>query len=228
MFTGIIEELGKIRQIQSGKDSARIFIEAKTVMEGTKLGDSICVNGVCLTVTEIFAYGFSADIMSESLKRSSLGDLKTNSLVNLERAMQMGGRFGGHIVSGHIDGIGNIKKMQRSDIAIFFTIESDAKILKYIIEKGSIAVDGISLTVVSVTDKDFTFSIIPHTLENTVLKTKTISDTVNLEVDLVGKYVEKLLSIEPAILENYKALTKQNNNNGSKITNQFLAENGFL
>lgn len=222
MFTGIIEELGKIKSINFGADSAELFINATTVLQGTVVGDSICVNGVCLTVKKIVNNAFSADVMSETLKRSNLGSLKLNDLVNLERAMQMNGRFGGHIVSGHIDGTGKITKIQKSDIALVFSINFDEKLAKYIVKKGSIAIDGISLTIAEMGNTEFTISTIPHTLENTVLKTKTINDIVNLEVDVIGKYVEKLLLKEPEILNHYLP-----ENSKSKITKEFLAENGF-
>ena len=147
MFTGIIEEVGKVKTIIRGKNSAQISIDAEKVLENTKIGDSIAVNGVCLTVTALSHSGFSADVMFETLNRSNLGELTQNALVNLERAMPMNGRFGGHIVSGHIDGTGKISKMQRNDIALVFTIETNSKITDFVIEKGSIAIDGISLTV---------------------------------------------------------------------------------
>jgi riboflavin synthase len=193
MFTGIIEEVGTVDRIQKGARSAKIFIRGKVVLEGLKLGDSISVNGVCLTVTGFDGTGFNADIMQETLSRSSLGRLHSSSLVNLERAMAADGRFGGHIVSGHIDGVGVIRSIVRDDNAYWFKIRTTPQILRYIIEKGSIAIDGISLTVAEVTGDDFSVSVIPHTMERTTFNTKKVGDTLNLENDCIGKYVEKLL-----------------------------------
>ncbi len=225
MFTGIIEEVGKIKTIIRGKNSAQISIDAEKVLENTKIGDSIAVNGVCLTVTALSHSGFSADVMFETLNRSNLGELTQNALVNLERAMPMNGRFGGHIVSGHIDGTGKISKMQRNDIALVFTIETNSKITDFVIEKGSIAIDGISLTVTEVQKDFFSISAIPHTIANTGLKNKKLGDTVNLESDIIGKYVEKLLLANPEIVAN--DTEKNEASSGSGITLEFLAKNGF-
>ena len=189
MFTGIIEEVGKIISCAGGK----ICIQAKTVLEGTKLGDSIAVNGACLTVTSIKNGQFTADVMPETLNRSSLGALKNGDGVNLERAMAADGRFGGHIVSGHIDGTGTIKKMQKDGNAVWVYIAAASSILNLIIEKGSIAIDGISLTVAKVNEKEFAVSVIPTTAKETTLLAKKAGDIVNLENDVIGKYVQKLL-----------------------------------
>lgn len=215
MFTGIVEEVGKIKAIKKGKNSARLVINAKKVLEDVKLGDSIAVNGVCLTVTEFSNSEFGVDVMHESLKKSSLSTLKNDSSVNLERAMLLNGRFGGHIVSGHIDGTGKIINIKNDDNAIWYTISAKDKIMKYIIEKGSITIDGISLTVANLSESDFSVSIIPHTQEETILKTKKIGDIVNLENDCIAKYVEKLLNFKE------KSEVKKD------ITMDFLLENGF-
>lgn len=215
MFTGIVEEVGKIKAIKKGKNSARLVINAKKVLEDVKLGDSIAVNGVCLTVTEFSNSEFGVDVMHESLKKSSLSTLKNDSSVNLERAMLLNGRFGGHIVSGHIDGTGKIINIKNDDNAIWYTISAKDKIMKYIIEKGSITIDGISLTVANLSESDFSVSIIPHTQEETILKTKKIVDIVNLENDCIAKYVEKLLNFKE------KSEVKKD------ITMDFLLENGF-
>ena len=215
MFTGIVEEVGRIEEISHGKDSARLTISAKTVLEGTKEGDSIAVNGICLTVTSLFSEGFTADVMHETLNRSSLAMLTDKSLVNLERAMPANGRFGGHIVSGHVDGVGKIVRIQRDDIAIWYTIETTAEILRYIVEKGSVTVDGISLTVAKVSTGNFCISAIPHTIEKTVLKERREGSLVNLETDVIGKYVEKLLNIQAKPQKN------------STITRDFLEKYGF-
>ena len=212
MFTGIIEEIGTVRRIEHGAMGARLTIQAKTVLEDTRIGDSIATNGVCLTVVSMTGDSFSADVMAESLRRSSLGTLQGGSPVNLERAMAANGRFGGHIVSGHIDGTGTIASQKREDNAVWVKIKTPAPLLRYIVEKGSIAIDGVSLTVAAVTDTDFSVSIIPHTGAQTILLGKKPGDPVNLECDVIGKYVEKL--------------TAPHKTGG--ISTNFLAENGFL
>ena len=217
MFTGIIEEIGTVRRIERGAAGARLTIAAKTVLEGTKLGDSIATNGVCLTVVAMTADSFSADVMAESLRRSSLGALQSGSPVNLERAMPMNGRFGGHIVSGHIDGTGTIASQKREDNAIWVTVNTSASLLRYIVEKGSIAIDGVSLTVAAVDQTGFSVSIIPHTGAQTILLDKKPGETVNLECDVIGKYVEKLLAP-------YAPAEKSTS---SSITMEFLAQHGF-
>ena len=212
MFTGIVEELGTVGRVGGGV----IDISASLVLEGTKIGDSIAVNGVCLTVTNLRGDGFTADVMPETLRRSNLGDLKPGDRVDLERAMAADGRFGGHIVSGHIDGVGTITEQRREGIATWVTIAAPPEILRYVVEKGSIAIDGVSLTVAAVTDRDFSVSLIPHTGSQTILLRKKPGDRVNLENDIVGKYVERLLS--PAASGPAAE---------SRITMDFLRENGF-
>ncbi len=214
MFTGIVEEVGTVSSVIRTGSSSSIRIHAAAVLEATKTGDSIAVNGVCLTVTRLGKDWFEADVMNETLQRSSLGMLRTGSPVNLERAMAANGRFGGHIVSGHIDGTGTITGMEQDGIAIRMTLAAAPEILRYIVEKGSVAIDGISLTVTAVTDRDFSVSMIPHTVQNTVLRCKKAGDPVNLENDIIGKYVEKL--VKPAA------------DTGSSISADFLAANGFL
>lgn len=218
LFTGIVEEVGEIRGIKKGEKSSILSIKANKVIEDVKLGHSICTNGVCLTVTNIYGNIFDADVMAETLRRSNLGELKVGSKVNLERALSAKGRFGGHIVSGHIDGVGKIVSLEKEDNAIWVTIEAKENILQYIVEKGSIAIDGISLTVAYVDDKVFKVSIIPHTGKETILLSKTIEDTVNLECDVIGKYVEKLLTFQSG-----KKVEKKDS-----INEDFLKENGFL
>ncbi len=216
MFTGIVEEVGTIRSVVSGGSSGEIAINARTVLENTKIGDSIAVNGVCLTVTKMTDGGFTADVMPETLRRSNLGRLHIGDSVNLERAMAADGRFGGHIVSGHIDGVGTVAEMKRESNAVWVKISAASEILRLIVEKGSIAIDGISLTVAEVTNRDFSVSIIPHTGNETTLLKKQIGNRVNLENDIVGKYVEKLL--QP------KSVPSKTE---SKITMEFLREHGF-
>jgi len=209
MFTGIIEEIGTIKSIKNGATSANLAIAANQIFSDLKLGNSVATNGVCLTVTKISGNIFYADIMNETLSKSNLGNFHTGSLVNLERAMPADGRFGGHIVSGHIDGVGKICSITKDDIAIWYKISADKAIMRYVVAKGSIAIDGISLTVAAVERNDFAVSIIPHTLSQTTLKNKRIGDTVNLENDIIGKYIEKFLSTPRG------------------ITKDFLLQNGF-
>ncbi|MCR5149515.1 MAG: riboflavin synthase [Eubacterium sp.] len=218
MFTGLIEEVGRIKSIIHGQASAILYIKASKIMDDVHIGDSIAVNGVCLTATSVNPDGFTADVMAETLRRSNLGDLGSGSQVNLERAMAANGRFGGHIVSGHIDGTGVIRSFQKEDNAIWVTISCKSEILRLIVEKGSITIDGISLTVAYVDDEVFKVSIIPHTASETTLITKKAGDKVNLENDVVGKYVEKLLTHSDSSKEH----------SGSKIDNDFLARNGFF
>ncbi len=217
MFTGIIEEIGTIKSINSTGISSQLCISANKILEDTKIGDSIAVNGVCLTVTSIKSNLFTADVMAETLRRSNLGSLIPQSKVNLERAMPANGRFGGHIVSGHIDGTGTIVETKPEGNAVWIKINCSDNLLKYIIHKGSITIDGISLTVAKVTDSDFSVSIIPHTAANTTLLQKKSGDVVNLENDVVGKYIEKLLS--------FQKIDEQKPQ--SKITEEFLRQNGF-
>ena len=197
MFTGIIEELGTVKALRKGAASAVIEVEASVVLEGTKLGDSIATNGVCLTVTGLTPTSFTADVMHETLRRSSLGELRPGSKVNLERAMALGDRFGGHIVSGHIDGCGVIERIEADDNAVWYTIGAEPQLLRYIVEKGSVTLDGISLTVAAVSDSSFKVSVIPHTRAVTNLGTKGTRSPINIETDILGKYVEKLLSPAP-------------------------------
>lgn len=193
MFTGLVEELGTLRSLERGSRSARLVLAGKTVLEGVKLGDSIAVNGVCLTVTDFSATTFSVDVMHETLERTNLGELRVGSRVNLERALRLGDRLGGHLVSGHVDGVGVIRSQKRVDIAILTEIEAPEGVLRYCIPKGSIAVDGISLTIIDVLPHGLTLSLIPHTAGMTTLGFKQAGDRVNLEGDLIGKYVERLL-----------------------------------
>ena len=215
MFTGIVEEKGKIRYIQLGGESGVLSVKAKKVLQGTKIGDSIAVDGVCLTVTSLQPDGFTADVMTETIRRSSLGSCKAGSQVNLECAMAADGRFGGHIVSGHIDGTGVVRSMVREENAIWVSIETSPQILRLIVEKGSICIDGISLTVAKVDEAGFQVSVIPHTGEETTLLEKVPGNLVNLENDVIGKYVEKLLGLNK----------KEKKESG--ITMEFLEKFGF-
>lgn len=217
MFTGIVEEIGTITHIKNGVKSSKLIINCNKVLETTEIGDSICTNGVCLTVTNINKGTFEADVMSETIRKSNLNTLKIGSKVNLERALSLSTRLGGHLVSGHIDGTGYIKDLKKEDTAIWITIKTSVDILRYIVYKGSITIDGISLTIAYVDNDVFKVSIIPHTLQQTILSSKNIGDSVNLECDMIGKYVEKLLGISNS--------DKQQSNN---INETFLKENGFI
>ena len=215
MFTGIVEEMGTIQAIRRGRSSAVLEIQAESVLSDVHIGDSIAVNGICLTVTSLGGGRFSADVMHETLNRSSLGKLVPGSPVNLERAMPANGRFGGHIVSGHIDGVGTILSVHRDDNALWYTVRAAPELLRYVVEKGSVTIDGVSLTVAAVEADRFSVSLIPHTAMVTVLGRKRPGDTVNLETDIIGKYVEKLLNPQEEL------------SSKGGITMDFLRENGF-
>lgn len=214
MFTGIVEEVGTIEQVQRGCHSAVLDIRADRILEDMKIGDSIAVNGVCLTVTSFSSRRFTADVMHETLNRSALAQLRGGGHVNLERAMPANGRFGGHIVAGHVDGVGRIAEIQRDDTAVWYTVKAEPSVLRYIVEKGSVAVDGISLTVARVFADSFSVSAIPHTVQMTCLKERRVGDMVNLENDVLGKYVEKLLPAAAAMQQ-------------SGITREFLNRYGY-
>ena len=212
MFTGIIEEIGTVKQVRNGTSACILTVSAEIVLSDVRIGDSIAVNGTCLTVCRTDGSSFSADVMPETMRRTNLGRLHPGSSVNLERAMSANGRFGGHFVSGHIDGTGTVRNMQREENAVWVTIAADAQILRYIVEKGSVAIDGISLTVARVTQQDFSVSVIPHTAGQTTLLSRDPGDIVNLECDIIAKYTEKLLGPQQK----------------SGISADFLAQHGFL
>ena len=214
VFTGLIEELGQLKNIKKGVSSAVLSIAADKVLEDTKIGDSIAVNGVCLTVTGLYNSYFTADVMHETLNASSMSSLKIGDNVNLERAMALGKRFGGHIVSGHIDGTGIIDKIEKDDNAIWFHFTVEHDIMRYVVMKGSVTIDGISLTVAKVDDYGFMISAIPHTVKETTLSYKGIGDKVNIETDIIGRYVEHLMAFDKEEVK-------------SGITREFLLKNGF-
>lgn len=218
MFTGIIEEIGLVGNVQRTGDSFVLAIEAKKILEDVHLGDSIAVNGVCLTVTGFTQNQFTVDVMPETVKASSLRSVKRGTKVNLERAMAAGGRFGGHFVSGHIDGTGVIKSKKTFENAIYYEIEADPELLRFIIKRGSIAVDGTSLTVFDVSNDSFTLSLIPHTRSESILGNKENGEIVNLECDMIGKYVGHFLRSESEHTSNKSA---------SGLTAKFLEDNGF-
>lgn len=217
MFTGIIEEVGTLEKIITGNGFGIMKVKCSKVLEDTQIGDSIATNGVCLTVREKDAFSFSADVMGETLAKTNLGSLKIGDKLNLERALRLSDRLGGHIVSGHIDGIGEIVSIKEENDGTWLTISAPQEMLRYVIYKGSISIDGISLTVAYVDNEVFKVSVIPHTLENTILHNKKISSKVNLECDLVGRYIEKLFSPKD----------EKEENNKSNITMEFLKNNGF-
>lgn len=218
MFTGIVEEIGVVECIKKGEKSSKLIVRCNKVLNQTKLGDSICTNGVCLTITNIGKNSFEADVMPETLRKSNLQKLKIGSIVNLERAISLQTRLGGHIVSGHIDGIGEIVDLEKEDNGLWISIKASQEVLKYIIYKGSISIDGISLTVGYVDNKIFKVSIIPHTLEKTILLKKIVGETVNLECDMIGKYIEKFLGLD----------NPTQNKKNSRINEDFLKANGFF
>lgn len=216
MFTGIIEEIGVLMGIRHGPDSAQLVIEAEKVLEDSRVGDSIAVNGVCLTALHFDSRRFTADVMAETLSKTNLGRLHSGDRVNLERALRLGDRLGGHLVSGHIDGVGTITRQERHDIATLISVRAPQEIMRYLIKKGSVAIDGASLTVVDLDTEHFRVSLIPHTAHATVLGLKRVGDTVNLEADVIGKYVEKLVC------------PKEEAGRESGINLSFLSEHGFL
>ncbi len=215
MFTGIVEEVGEIAAIRRGSRSATLEIRGNAIFSDLKLGDSVAVNGICLTVTSINGNVFETDATPETLNRTSLSLLSTGSHVNLERALSSSARFGGHIVTGHIDGTATVSDIRRDDNALIFSFTCTKEQMNYIIEKGSVSLDGISLTVASVTRDGFTVSVIPHTAKSTTLFERKRGDIVNLETDVIGKYVAKFVGRETPTKE------------PSRITEEYLRERGF-
>ena len=225
MFTGIIEEVGTVMSVKSSANAMKLTIRAPKVTQDINMGDSIAVNGICLTACGLGRESFTVDVMGETLSRTSLKVLKCGSHVNLERALTLNGRLGGHIVSGHIDGTGTVTAIKNDDIARLITISAPQAVMDLIVEKGSVAVDGISLTVASVSSGDFTVSVIPHTMDNTILTEKTPGDTVNLENDCIGKYVRKLMELSEHEMQDAAA---RRCSGKSRVTAGFLTENGFF
>ncbi|APF27583.1 riboflavin synthase [Clostridium botulinum] len=217
MFTGIVEEVGKISKIEEGKDFLHITIEGSKVLNPLNLGDSVAVNGVCLTVTNFNNSSFTADVMAETLKKSSLKTLSKGSLVNLERAVTLNKPLGGHIVSGHIDGTGEIINIKKEGIATLLEVKTKETLLKYMVPKGSVALDGVSLTLVDIKEKSFAVSLIPHTKEETILMNKNIGDIINIECDVLGKYIYKFMHLK-----------KEEEALKSNISLDFLSKTGFL
>ena len=230
MFTGIVEELGSVRRVLPGSRAGKIVIAAHKVLEGTRTGDSIAVNGVCLTVVALGDDEFTADVMPETLRKTGHGQLKVGDPVDLERAMAADGRFGGHMVAGHVDGTGKIRDVRRDDNAVWYTIHAEPAVLRYIVEKGSIAIDGISLTVARVNSDTFAVSVIPHTASVTNLSDRKKGDTVNLENDIIGKYVERLLTFPAPGAVSGNSLSSRpgtGTSGGAGISREMLAKYGF-
>lgn len=217
MFTGLVAELGTVQHLARQGNSYHLTVAAHKVMENLKIGDSVAVNGCCLTVVRMTESEFTADVMPETVRLTNIGLLKTGSKVNLERTLRLCDGLDGHIVSGHVEGLGTILEQRPEGIAVVTTIGAGPELLKYIIKKGSIAIDGISLTVTEVTDTSFSVSLIPHTAKETTLGIKKVGEKVNLETDIIGKYVERMLSFQT------KPLAKE-----EKLSMDFLAQNGFL
>jgi riboflavin synthase len=215
LFTGIIEEIGTVSAVRPGTNSLQLSIRCTKVLSDVKKGDSIAVNGVCLTVSDFSSNQFTADVMPETVKATTLQALRTGSTVNLERAMAANGRFGGHIVSGHVDGTGEIISVRNKENAIYIEIGIAAELLKYFIPKGSVTVDGTSLTVFGVTNKGFIISLIPVTQGDSIIGRKRTGDKVNVECDMLAKYIERLL------------ITNKGNPTGG-LTMDTLAASGFL
>lgn len=215
MFTGIIEETGFVKEVRQGTNSASLKIEAKVILKGMKSGDSINTDGVCLTVIEFDHNTFRVEVMAETMRMTNLGSLKPGDSVNLERAMILNSRLGGHMLSGHIDGTGTISAIEKEDIATWLHIRADAEIMKYIVLKGSVAIDGISLTVAGISQDGFSVSLIPHTSKMTALHDKKPTEKVNIECDMIAKYVEKFIS-------------GKNENPARSIDLNYLKEHGFI
>lgn len=211
MFTGIVEDIGCIKKIQRNSLQSSLTIESKKITEDIAIGDSISVNGICLTVTLFNHSTFTVDVMNETWNRTSLSTLTYGGYVNLERALPTNGKLGGHIVTGHIDGTGRVVSIRKDDNATWYKIQAPSDILDFIVEKGSITIDGISLTIASVSSNDFSVSIIPHTIKSTTLQSKTINDRVNLETDIIGKYIRKFM----------------NEKNNSPVSQHYLIQHEF-
>jgi riboflavin synthase len=216
MFTGLIEDLGTVRELRKSAESVRLKVATVIPMNEIELGESIAVNGICLTVVSFGDGQFSADVSPETVSRSTLASLVSGSRVNLERALRLGARLGGHLVSGHVDAVGTVVALVRDGNAYRFTFQIPAEVNRYVVEKGSVAIDGISLTVNNVTEDTFSVAIIPHTLAETTLKDRQVGSSVNIETDIIGKYVERLLG------RSGEGETR------SAVDLEFLAKHGFL
>lgn len=225
MFTGLVEELGTLRAVSGVGRSLHLMVGARTVLEGLRLGDSIAVNGCCLTVVRFDGSTFTADVMPETYEKTNLASLRPGDRVNLERTMRLGDRFGGHIVQGHVDGTGRVERIVRDEIAVRVTMSAPADIMRYLVPKGSVTIDGISLTVVATAPGQFEVSIIPHTAAMTTIGARKAGDVVNLEVDILAKYVEKMLSAR--LGGEHRTGDPAGTERRPGVTAEFLAEHGF-
>ncbi len=216
MFTGLIEDLGEIRELRKGSDSVRLTVATRIPMDEIRLGDSIAVNGICLTVVSFGGGLFSADVSPETVRCTTLSELGSGSIVNLERALRLSDRLGGHIVSGHVDAVATVTERLQDRNAVRFTFRLSPAANRYLVEKGSVAIDGISLTVNAVTDEGFSVAIIPHTLARTTLNDKGVGGRVNIETDIIGKYVERLFG------------GRCSDSSARPVDFEFLAKHGFL
>ncbi|MGM9529959.1 MAG: riboflavin synthase [Phascolarctobacterium sp.] len=220
MFTGLVAELGTVQRLARQGNSYHLTVGAKKVLDNLKIGDSVAVNGACLTVVRMDDSGFTADVMPETVRLTNIGSLQPGSRVNLERTLRLCDGLDGHIVSGHVEGLGTISEQRPEGIAVVVTISAPPELLKYIIKKGSIAIDGISLTVTEVTDTSFSVSLIPHTAKETTLGLKKVGDSVNLETDILGKYVERMLT--------WNSAHAQQKGKSDTLNMKTLLENGFV
>ncbi len=214
MFTGLIEEVGIVKDTSNKGDNIRLSIAASKIMDDIDLGSSIAIDGTCLSVVKYSNKTFEVDVSEETVKKTTTGGFKTGRKINLERSIKIGSRLGGHFVTGHIDGIGEINKFDKSDAGAYLGIKAPKDLIKYMVYKGSVAIDGISLTIANVNSDSITIALIPHTIEMTNLKEKSIGDKVNIECDIIGKYIERFV--------NYQV------SQGEKINREFLMANGFM
>jgi riboflavin synthase len=225
MFTGLVEELGSVRRVERLRDGGRLSVQARTVLEGTRIGDSIAVSGACLTVVELQKDGFTVDFMAETLERTTIGSMSAGTRVNLERSLALGGRAGGHLVLGHVDAVGEVLSVRAVGVATEIRFSLPGEIAACVAAKGSVAIDGISLTVMAVDDEGFTVGVIPHTLKETTLGTARVGMRVNLEADVLARYVQRALQVRDARGESEDG--KAAGGSGG-LTEQLLREQGFV
>ena len=230
MFTGLIEEIGTVRHIDRSHISAQLSVACRKIMPGTASGDSVAVNGICLTVTQAASDGFTADVMPETMRMSNLGKLRVSDSVNLERALTLSGRLGGHLVSGHVDGTGILTDKWEEDFATWLSVSAPPSVMKYIVRKGSVALDGTSLTVARVRENGFDVSLIPLTRQLTILPSLRPGDVVNIECDMIAKYTEKLYRMSigrNASDTDMSSVQDGPDPVGGHLTEEFLRDNGF-
>lgn len=229
MFTGLIAELGTVERLAEGSTSCQLTVRAQKILPGVKIGDSIAVNGVCLTVVHLQGNRFTADVMPETVRRTTLRQLQPGDRVNLEKALRPTDGLDGHIVQGHVEGVGTIREIAPEGNALAYRIETPKELLRYIVEKGSVAIDGISLTVTETDDTGFSVSLIPHTAKMTTLGYKSVGDSVNLETDILARYVEKMLGLQKTAdgLADSRRTEIAGENSEDGLTEAFLRQHGF-